>query len=234
MASQPRRNRRASGFTLLEVLISIGLFAIVISSVYGAYQATFTTVQATESQVIQAAAARVILERISEDLAAISTDESGFLQGRQGMVGDSRADSLSCMSFAHLAFNRADRQLGRTILKYSVEETDSNRIDLYRSDLPVTPGTEGETETDTELGELLGTGLQEFRLTYVTADGTEHEEWDSSQDGTGAGGQETGPLSLPVLIRIEIRLADSPDSEDGTTFRTAVALPSIPAGEAEG
>lgn len=231
MLPRPRLRQRAAGFTLLEVLISIGIFAIVVSSVYGAYQATFRTVQATESQVKQAAAARVILERISEDLAAISTTEGGFLQGRQGDAGGRRADSLSCMSFAHLAFNRTDRQAGRAILKYTVEETDTDRIDLYRSDLPFTPGAEGAD--DTEKGELLGTGLQEFRITYVTADGIEHEEWDSGQDETGIGSdQEAAEFKLPVLVRIEIRLAESLESEAGTVFRTAVALPSVSTGGA--
>lgn len=215
--------RQKAGFTLLEVLISIGIFAIVVSSVYGAYQATFKTVQATESQATLAASARVILERVSEDLAAISTDANGFLQGRQGAVGSRRADSLSCMSFAHLVLNRTERSAGRALLRYSVEETDPDRIDLYRADLPVTPGTDAADET--EKGELLGRGLQEFRITYVTADGIEHEEWDSGQDGTG--GQETAEIKLPVLVRIEIRLAESPESEEGTVFRTAVALPSI-------
>ena len=59
---------------------------------YGAYRATFHTVDGTEEQVKLAARARVILERISADLESIYISKDGFLQGEKGDIGGNRAD----------------------------------------------------------------------------------------------------------------------------------------------
>lgn len=105
-------HRAGNGFTLLEVLISIALFALVISSVYGAYRATFATVHTTERQTVSGAAARVILERITADLEAVATDTSSSLLGKSGDVAGFRADSMSCVALAHVSFTRAERSGG--------------------------------------------------------------------------------------------------------------------------
>jgi len=231
--------RPRAGFTLLEVLISISIFAVVISSVYAAYRATFTTVNATERQASYAAAARVILERISEDLESLSIEEDSYLRGKRGDIDGRRADSLTCIAFAHQVFQRSARPGGRTVLQYSLQQTESGLMDLYRSDVPVAPpggGTAGGTITgEADAGELLGRGLQEFRITYVTADGQERDEWDSSGDEYVAQTGGTGAtLALPALIRLQVRFADSAESEDSTIFRTAVALPVLSAAGTEG
>lgn len=225
--------QRNEGFTLLEVLISISIFAIVVSSVYGAYRATFQTVGTTEQQVTLAAAARVILERVSEDLGSLSTAGDGALLGQRGDIAGKRADGFSCISSAHLVFHRSAKSVGRAVLKYSVEENESGLMDLYRLDIPLVPGERDES-LDAK-GELLGQGLQEFRVTYVTADGNELEEWDSAPDMTSdSADNEKVKMILPVLVRLQIRFADSPESEVSTVFRTSVALPRLPEEESEG
>jgi general secretion pathway protein J len=216
-------NVRGQGFTLLEVLISISIFALVVSSVYGAYRVTFQTVSSTEGQATAGAAARVMLERISEDLAMIATDSDGVLQGKRGDVGEGRADEFSCVAFAHLPFSRAEKKGGRANLVYSAEENESGRIDLYRSDSAIRPG---EATEEAGRGELLARDLLSFQLTYVAADGSESDAWDSGPDeSAGSPADRTNNIALPVLIRIELLVATSPEDEKGIYFRTAVALP---------
>ncbi|SHO50891.1 PulJ/GspJ family protein [Desulfopila aestuarii] len=217
------KGEQPRGFTLLEVLISISVFALVVSSVYGAYRVTFQTVSGSEGQATAGAAARVILERISEDLTVIATDSDGSLQGKRGDVGEHRADGFSCVAFAHLPFSRTEKRGGRAALTYSTEENESGRIDLYRLDSPVRPG---EVQEDTGRGEILGKNLLSFHVSYVGADGSESEEWTSgSEEDEGGSAGETKNIMLPVLIRVEILVPTSQDDETGIYFRTAVALP---------
>ena len=225
-----------SGFTLLELLVSIFIFAIVVTSVYGAYRATFHIVGGTEKQVALADRARVILERISADLESFHTGETAYLQGTRAEISGHRADSLSFVSSAHLVFNRTEQHAGLTGIKYITEEDDSGFINLYRADVPVLPGETGETgDGDQDTGLLLGQGLQEFRITYIDASGDENEEWDSGPltDRTQGPGNEE-EISLPLMIRVEVRFSDAPDSEESTLFRTAVSIPAPPVEDTEG
>lgn len=227
-----RNFQRANGFTLLEVLISIALFSLVVSSVYGAYRATFQTVNGSERQAVASAAARVILERISADLVVIATDQDSFLEGKRGDIDGRRADGLSCVSYAHVSFSRTEKSGGRTALVYTAKENESGLIDLYRLDSPIRPGEESEENVR---GEILGKDLLSFQLTYISGDGEESDEWNSSSgEGEPANENTEEKIQLPVLVRVEIMLASSPDDETGTIFRTAVALPIQPEKDTEG
>lgn len=226
------RRIAAAGFTLIELLIAISIFAVVISSVYGAYRATFQTVNSTEAQVRLETSARVILERIGDDLETIALDRQGKLVGIRGDVGGKRGDSLEVVAYAHLPFDRGQAAGGRTTLTYTAKENDEGLIDLYRKDRPRIPG---EEEEDPAGGELLGRGLLEFSLSYVDDQGGESEEWRTDEPNFFASGaQQSQAIRLPVLIRVTIRLASDPEDETGTLFRTAVALPRLDSGQGQG
>lgn len=219
------------GFTLLEVLISITLFAIVISSVYGAYRATFRTVSGTEWQVEVAAAARVVLDRMSHDLTSLHVGEDGYLQGETGDVSGRRADTFSCLSAAHVVFQRSEQGGGLAVLTYAVEETESGLFNLYRSDISYLPGMENENRDGQ--GELLVKGLRELRISYVAADGSESDSWSSGVETVSDEDGKEQSIVLPVLIRLQIHFAESTESEEQTVFRTAVAMPKIPGNSSE-
>jgi prepilin-type N-terminal cleavage/methylation domain-containing protein len=218
----PAATEDDSGFTLIELLTSIFIFALVISSVYGAYRATFFTVNGTEKQVVLASRARVILERITDDLESLYGGEDGSLQGEKGDIGGHRADSLECISAAHVRFTRSEHRAGLTLLKYTLEEQDSGLLNLYRLDAPLLPGS--ASPEDEDIGVLLGRGLQEFKVTYVSADGNESDEWQSQAEGSGTETEDEKTILLPALVRIEIRFADTADSEASVLFRTSVAI----------
>ena len=67
-----------SGFTLLEILLAVFILTLVVSAVFGAFRGTFKVVNDTEAQEEIYAAARVALERISEDLASVYADISAM------------------------------------------------------------------------------------------------------------------------------------------------------------
>jgi len=60
--------RHKKGFTLLEILIALSIFAIVIPTIFVSYTGTFRIINETESQADIYEMARIALERIREDL----------------------------------------------------------------------------------------------------------------------------------------------------------------------
>lgn len=212
------------GFTLVELLFAIFIFAIVISSVYGSYRATFHIVNGSEFQLDMSHRARVVLQRISEDLYSIVAGPGGVLRGETNEYSGVRGDNLSFVSSAHLVLKKSDTQSGHALIEYSVEADEGGDfLNLYRSDTLLLPGI--DSEGDEPQKHLLCRGLQGLRFTYVNEDGTETDEWQSDEGAVANedGGQET-PF-LPNLMYVELSFAESSESENNTVFKTGIALP---------
>lgn len=216
------------GFTLIELLIATFIFAIVVSSVYGAYRATFTVIRRSEEQLALGRAGQVAMERISDDLRSVVAGFGGELRGEKHELSGARDDRLAFISASHLALSKKDLQAGYAAIGYSVE-ADEGLLRLYRLDRVLLPGMNREAG-DTP-GEILATGLREVRFTYVDADGRETDEWDSKEGQEAAGeGQPAAPL-LPELVYVKLVFAPQAarqtegEGEGGVVFRTAVALP---------
>jgi len=229
MAGSGDRDER--GFTLIELLIAMFIFAIVISSVYGAYRATFTIIHGSEAQMAISRSGQVAIERISDDLRSIVAGPGGELRGEKKDVSGARGDSLAFISASHLALSKKDLRAGYAVIGYSAEPDEKNGLlKLYRLDRVLLPGMEKEkSETP---GDILAAGLQEVSFTYVDADGKETDEWDSEEgkEDSGEGKQLADPL-LPELVYVKLVFSHSAEretdqaSEGGVVFRTAVALP---------
>jgi prepilin-type N-terminal cleavage/methylation domain-containing protein len=212
------------GFTLLELLMAIFIFAIVISSVYGAYRSTFRVTDSTESVVEFSSMARIALERMAGDLESVYLGDGGSLQGERNEGETGRADRLTFTSAAHLVFSKTEPAAGYAMIRYATEvDEESGLMRLYRLDVPVRPG--GGLEIDEEKGFLLCDRLAEIQYSYVDPEGDEHDEWNSGEGGlVPEGGTQTG--NFPAMIRLTLRFATSAEAEEQTVFSTAVALPS--------
>jgi general secretion pathway protein J len=214
-------SRKSSGFTLLEVLVAIFIFAIVLSAVYGAYITAITAADTTELQADINNKARTALERMASDLGGVYLGADGSLNGRKKEIGGNRADTLAFTSTAHLLFSKKEPPAGFGMIRYSVQQdTDSKLLQLYRADLPFRPGYL-EQAVSQEKGYLLCDGLHTVRFTYYDQAGNEVDDWQIDEDADQAAAKEKG---RPAMIEVMLRFAGGEGRED-LIFKTAVALP---------
>ena len=214
------------GFTLLELLIAIFIFAVVLSLVYTAYTGTLKNIGEVESRAEIYHMARIAMERMVEDLGSV------YVSPREGapkseedapqplrFVGEAkeidsrRADTLRFASQAHLAFDEDGNGAATAEIVYSVGEGDAgDGLVLYRSDIPILMAGAGE-ETG---GLMLCDGLYSIRFIYYDDQGEEYDHWDSSE--------RTFQGRPPARVAIELAFVD-PSEKAPLKFLTGVALP---------
>jgi general secretion pathway protein J len=218
-----------SGFTLLEILIAIVIFAVVLTTIYASYTGTFRVIGDTESQAEIYRMARIAMERIMEDLESVyiqKDNERASSEGDRGsffqFLGDEReimgrrADSLRFISSAHIDFSGQNPGHGATQIGYYVEESsDGEGFVLYRADNPLFKET---YPIDEESGGLvLCEGLASVAFTYYGGDGQTSNSWDSASEGM--------EIKIPKAVSITLEFENALNPELPIRFMTTVALP---------
>ena len=135
-----------TGFTLLEVLISISIFAICVSVVYTLYGSIMSVVISAEDRTAMNSRVQVSFERIGADLAGLYQAEKGLLVAKT--PGDYTDEPiLEFISSSHLYFDPEALPVGLTLIRYYLQQEDqAETYSLLRSDSPVTVTPEtGET-----------------------------------------------------------------------------------------
>ncbi len=218
------------GFTLLEILLAIFILTLVVTAVFGAFSGTFKVVNETETQEEIYRTARVVLERISEDLA--SAYGGGLSKGKQPEtatpskppifvgedheVDDRSADALRFLSYAHLSFKSGRQAEGPAEISYYTQYNEKSRdLSLYRSDtLDYLEGPENGAG-----GLLVCEGLKWLDFVYYDKNGDPHKTWESNgSEGKGA---------LPSRVEVSIAFENALDTEKPLQFMTGVALPPV-------
>jgi general secretion pathway protein J len=214
---------RPQGFTLIEILLAIFIFAIVISALYGSYSGTFQVIDKVEKQATAYRQARIAMARITEDLESsyyseLVTDREPFV-GTEGELQGMRADTLRFISKAHLVFNDEDLAAGKAQILYDVREGESGEgLALYRHDIPeLAPGSAEESE-----GLLLCDNLVEVRFSYFDSTGNEQSSWDATDTGFAG---KTARERIPRMVAITLRFRNASQPQAPYTFMTSVILP---------
>ena len=204
------------GFTLLEILIAMFIFAIVLSTIYTSYTGTFRIVNETESQADIYGMARIALERMLEDLesATSESDEDSAFVGEDTEIKGRNADSLRFISRAHLVFSEQEQPSGTAEIAYYVQEDDEGEgFVLYRTDRPAFQ----EKPEEGTGGLVLCDSLVSVDFTYYDDEGEEHDNWDSTS--------EEFKDKIPKMVSIKLEFENSADIEAPFSFMTSVALP---------
>ncbi|KPK24381.1 MAG: hypothetical protein AMK69_16235 [Nitrospira bacterium SG8_3] len=228
-AEKLKRITTRKGFTLLEVLIAMFIFAVVISTLYTAYTGTFRNIEETESQADLYQMARIVLERMTEDLESVyisprreeTEEEEEVLDpptrfiGTRTEIEGRRLDTLRFASKAHIDLDQVEPYAGMAEIVYYVRENSEEEggFTLYRSDR-ANFGQGGEAGTG---GWILCDRLHAITFIYYDEEGGAHEGWDSTDD--------LFKDKLPSGVSILLELANRTNPESTVKFMTGVTLP---------
>jgi general secretion pathway protein J len=214
-----RRRERASarGLTLLEVMVSIGILALVSSLIYGALDGMSKSRTGIERMDERYQQGRSALMRLSREVQAAfvslheplvvsqSTRATAFV-GKHG----SPADRLDFTSFSHRRLARDTHESDQNELGYfGARNPDAGGTDLVRREakiIDLEPTKGGVVNVVVE-------DIQSFSLEYLDPLSTDWtEDWDSTQ----AAGQY---MRLPLQVKITLVLNGGPGGQP-ITLRT--------------
>lgn len=211
------------GFTLIEVVVVIGLLAVVMTLVYGAFSRSLDVTRETAEVSERVRQVQIVTERLVDELSAAywfadaivpaspNSEGRGYFVGTRGTATDSEArlDRLGWTTFAHRRYV-GDRP-----------ESDVSEV-TYRLETGA-DGTDGRLMRDERVNmfsdeawaaqsDELATGVSEFRLRYLY-NGEWVDEWDADQR-----------KRLPSAVEVTVVLAGEGNAP-AERVRTIVPLP---------
>lgn len=211
------------GFTLLEIMIAISIFAIITTTIFTSYSSLLSGSETSDQGTASYEMAKNCLNRMIVDLESIHlTLRPGYsppvlgeppeLYRIVGEIFDIQGVSfprLRFTSLAHLSFGGKTEKGIAEIVYYVQASGDGNYV-LKRADNLYPYETFEEKVGDP----VLCTDVKSLTFKYYDQDGTAYDLWDSDD--------EDFEYSTPKAIDINIELAESSDS---LWFKTMVTLP---------
>jgi len=220
---QTVRRQINKGFTLLEILIAIFIFAILAVTIYGSYNSFFTSAQAIDKSSFDYEMAQNCLNRIVVDLQSIyltlppvyynpdfdDPPDPCRITGYMLSSGDNEFARLRFTSLAHIFFGK-NRQTGIAEIVYYVNQASDNNYVLQRSDTlyPYQPFVEKRSDP------VLCERIQSFIIKFYDNDGAEYDYWDSDSDDF----KYTTPKAISIKLEVGAEL-------NPVLLETMVSLP---------
>jgi general secretion pathway protein J len=223
VAPRARRRRAEGGLTLLEVLVSIAILAMIATLIYGAFDSLSRGKRAEAKRGDRARQARNAIDRMVRELAgayvsmhqphnvALQTRATGIV-GRNG----NPFDRIDFSAFAHRRLERESKESDQAEIGYFVAadpEVDGKMDLVRREQVPM--------DMDLLRGgvvNVLCENVESFDLRYLDpATGMWVEAWDTTS--------VTAQLNrIPLAIRVTLVLKDVPSGVP-STYTTKIMLP---------
>ena len=215
-----RTRLRRSGFTLIEVIVSLVLVAGIAAFTFSSLRSSFTMRDYMEQQDATDRSARVALQKIERELrlAFLTKNTTAVNTYKTVFVGknDNDLDSLFFATFAHRR------------MYYGTPEGDQAEITIWVDDGPdgskvLYHRESGRINEDPDSGGTilpLASGVVKFDLDFLNSStGDWSEEWDST-------GSDTNKLPRAVQILLVLQGPDPDDDEETVdhTYLTTVLL----------
>ncbi len=222
---RPHRGRsHANGFTLLEILVAMSIFAIVTTLIFGTFEGVFSSADhVTKSSAIYEMA-DACLGRITTDLRAVhvmqtprykkpdmdSEPDIYRLEAKNETLGGETFTQLRFTSLAHLPTSGQFSEGIAEIVYYAQEEENDVYVLRRADNLYPYPEDFEPKETDPILCEQ----VLSFKLLFFDKEGREQEEWNSEDDDY--------EYSTPAAVKVELKVGDK---ESPYEFSTMISLP---------
>ncbi len=220
------RQHRAAGFTLMEILISIAILALVVTTALASFNAVFSTTDALDDSSKIYEMAHTCMKRLVLDLTSMHIsqrplykppefdqppDPYRLVAAAEETGGTGFAQNLRFTSRAHLPFEKSFRD-GIVEIVYYVQANKDGHLELKRADNPY-PFPEFEKKGSDP---ILCKYVKSLSFKFFDKDEIEFDTWDSDSDEFG--------YATPTAIAIKLELAHKAETH---TFETMVSLPLV-------
>lgn len=222
----PLKHNHKTGFTLLEIMISIFIFSIIVTTVFASYRSVFFSKDKIDAGLDLYGMAGSCLNRLSLDLSGItivqvpqyakpeldSTPDPYRVVGDQSDLPGADFPRLRLTSRSHVPLDGSAHESVSEIIYYVLEDEESS-YSLRRSDRLYPYETPEGRANDPVLCER----LKALVFTYYDNEGETHDTWDSESKDVG--------YATPKAINVRLEIGD----EDAVSkvFETMVMLPVV-------
>jgi general secretion pathway protein J len=221
--ARSRARARARGMTLLEVMVSITILAMIALLIYGAFDSMARGKKAEGMRADRAREGREALLRITRELSSAYLSvhnplNTALVTRLTAFVASSSSsfDRVDFTAFAHQRFERDAKESDQAEVGYFVVRDPDNveKMDLVRRE---------QTPIDLEpkrggVVNVLAENVEEFDLKYLDP---MTGQWLDAWDTTQVSGQ---PGRLPLEIKITLVLKGIPGGSS-STFTTKLMMP---------
>lgn len=202
------------GFTLLEVLIAIFIFGIIIATLFGSFNAVFSTSDAIRDATDNYEMARNCLDRMMIDLESAYFPmeyEPRELNEKDPDRIEGKRNELRFRTRAHVALEDKDNASKIAEVVYYLENGKDGNYLLKRAD-NLEPFHDSPEK---KIGDpVLCERLKSLSFTYYDEEGKDHDHWESDSDNF--------KYATPKAIKIKIEFANETSS---LFFETMIAFP---------
>ena len=217
------RRAGAQGFTLLEILISIGVTAMIVTVAIQIFLGlTRTQARAMEGQD-RTRSALVLLDRIERELAGTLLIEKPEDEDRLGhpyfFIGDhfgvNDSDGLRFITLTPARPPDHSTPGGIRMITYGVVPGEGDGADLVRQEDPLPEGLDTRIEVDD--GVVVAEGLERFSIRYLN---DETGEWETRWNSTDIARIDR----LPEAVEITVQMPAAEGEEEGEARTRLVKL----------
>jgi len=191
------RRRAIAGFTLLEVLVAVGLLGFVSLLMVQAIRLSFQAREEIARIEDLNHGAQVALRRMASDISmAYLSNHVNPEEPTTATLFDGRQDRLTFSYLGHERRRRGARESDQGIVEYRLDRGDEGRILVRRE--KATPDAEPERGG---VRETLVAGVKDFRLAYWDEKAEDwKDEWEAIMEDAieaGLGGTMGAPMLAP-------------------------------------
>jgi general secretion pathway protein J len=217
-----RRALIRRGFTLLEVVVALGLMALIGVITFATMSNALTTRAMLEQEDEGNQGARVAMERLRKDLrlAYLTKNTTAVNTYRTQFVGQNKdPDALWFTSLSHHRMYADSRECDQTELTYWVENdpTMDGAWALLRREAP-------RIDNEPEAGGLIAPLAYHLKSVDFRYMNSKTNEWLDEWDTNGADTPNKLPRAVQILLVFLVPDPDDPDRMSERPFATTVIL----------